>query len=230
MRKFANISIVALAAVALAASATAAYEGQIRVEQGNWQTGTGGEFRVVPLSGFAGLTGLPADQNASTFQTFCIQTGEQIRFNGVYDYNKNVVTVAGGQPLTPQVAYLYTQFRGGTLDATAHGAANPYRFAGTNAERQADAGQLQQALWFLMGQGGANNAYVALANAAVSGPNPVWAGIGQVRILNLFNGAPNNPPAPWNNQDVLTLIPVPGAALLGVLGLGLTGWIKRRMA
>jgi len=226
MRKIGYISVVALAAVALASTAMAAYEGQVRIEQGNWQTGTGGEFRVVPLSGFAGLTGLPGDQNATTFQTFCIQTGEQIRFNGLYDYNKNVVTVAGNVPLSPQVAYLYTQFRYGTLDATAYGAANPYRFAGTNAERQADAGQLQQALWFLMGQGGANNAYVALANAVVGGGS--WTGIGQVRILNLFNGPPNNPPAPWNNQDVLTLIPVPGAALLGVLGLGMAGWIKRR--
>jgi hypothetical protein len=50
-----------------------------------------------------------------------------------------------------------------------------------------------------------------------------WTDIGPVRVLNTMQGS-------TKTQSMLIVIPVPGAALLGVMGLGLAGWVKRRFS
>lgn len=67
----------------------------------------------------------------------------------------------------------------------------------------------------------AYNALVAMTGAGLT------VNLGSVKVFNLWSNAART----GDKQSHLVLIvPVPGAALLGVLGLGIAGWAKRRMA
>jgi hypothetical protein len=204
MLKFACVSAVAL--VAFAAQAD-----MIRLDTSAFSAGVGGEFTATPLSGNVGLTGLAGDLSGGSFQTFCMEYDEHFRPGNIFTVVINTGAVGGGtpsgfDPLDPRTAYLYTLFRTGTLGAYNYG-----------SSREDTARDLQRAIWFIEDEnGGENNAFVALANAAVA-PGGEWygRGIGDVRVMNLYNE--NGTRA----QDQLTLIPAPGAlALLGLAGLG----------
>lgn len=199
-------------------------------ETGNFRDGNGGEFKVVVVSGFVGVTGLPADligiQPGATFQSFCLETDEFVTLGGTM-YNAVVNTEAqlggsntdSGDPIDPRTAFLYTEFRMGTL------AGYDYTDGST---REANAKSLQEAIWFIEGEsGGVNNAFVTLATTAVA-PLGSWHtqwganSIGNVRAMNMsFNGG--------TIQDLLTIIPLPTAGSLacaGLLGMGLR--VRRR--
>lgn len=199
-------------ALALAVCGSAAAQ-TIRISQNAFSAGSGGEFTGAPLTGNAGLVGLPADLSASTLEAFCVEYTEYFRPGDVYNFAINTGAVKGGasgqtapdfDPLDERTAYLYFNFRYRTLALFDYGAG-----------RQASAGDLQQAIWYIEGEGGANNYFVALAEAAIGGG--AWSGIGPVRVLNLSNNE-----FPFG-QDQLTIIdgpvPTPGAAALGVVGL-----------
>ena len=113
--------------------------------------------------------------------------------------------------LDARTAFLYYNFRMGTLAGYDYGAG-----------RQASAGELQAAIWYIQGNqaGGANNTFVALAEAAILGNQ--WSGIGNVRVLNVYDG--NGALA----QDQLTIVPAPGAAALA--GVGFLAASRRRRA
>lgn len=198
---------VGLAALAVGASCASAE--LIRFDTGPFSSGSGGEFVATPISGFLGLTGLPADLTPDTFETFCMETSEQFQPGTIYDGALNtgaiMGSVGGFDPIDDRTAFLYTNFRYGTLAGFDYGAG-----------RQASAADLQNAIWFIEGEGGANNAFVALADAAVS--SFAWAGLGDVRVINVMDEAGNL------KQDQLTLVPAPGA--LGLVGL--TGLLVSR--
>ncbi len=212
-----KVSICVAAVVALAGSAFAGFDGIGTISQNPFSAGNGGEFTITPSAGFIGLTGLPADLTNTSFESFCVETNENFSPGGSYNMNLNTVAIMGGSggpsyPLQPETAYLYWNFRNGTLIGYDYGAG-----------RQASAGDLQQAIWFLQGgqPGGANNAFVALATAAVAGGS--WSGIGDVRILNVYAGTDGLA------QDQLTIIPTPGsAALIGLGTLAAAGGRRRR--
>lgn len=217
MKRNACVSLAALAFVgALSAAASAQ---TLQLSQNPFSVGNGGEFTVTVLSGNAGLTGLAGDLSPSTFETFCVEHNENFQPGETLTYAINTGAIGGGvsgqsspnfDDLDPRTAYLYTEFRYGTLAGFDYGAG-----------RSASAGALQDAIWFIEGEGGANNAFVALANAAVL--SNLWTGIGDVRVLNITrsNGDPG--------QDQLTLVPAPGAAALAGAGL-LIGARRRRNA
>ncbi len=196
------------------ASAFAGIDGAGVISSSPFASGNGGEFTVTPSAGYLGQMGLPADLSMASFQTFCMETNEQFSPGGSYSMCINIDAIAGGNggpsyPLQPETAYLYYNFRMGTLTGFDYGAG-----------RQASAGQLQQAIWFLQGgqSGGVNNGFVALAVGAVAGGS--WSGIGDVRVLNVYND--NGSRA----QDQLTIIPTPGAAAL--MGVGMLAASRRR--
>jgi hypothetical protein len=215
----AQFALLAVALLAIEASADT-----IRMSTNDFSAGNGGEFTATVLTGNAGLTGdAPTSLSATSFQTFCLEAGENIRSGNIYSFSLSTAAMLGGggatngmDPLDARTAFLYTRFRQGNLPG--------YDYS--PAGREDSARRLQRAIWFIEEEsGGANNAFVALANAAVA-PGGEWfgVGIGDVRVMNLSSAEFPNA------QDQLTLlprIPTPGAAAL--LGLaGLAGFRRRR--
>ena len=153
--------------------------------------------------------------------------------------------IDGGKPsgddLDPKTAYLYTQFAKGILSEYTYGA-TPVG----GLSRSETAGILQRVIWALEEEGGLTGGVfvtestdfygvtlnktdeVDLANAWYSMTLPSgWSGIGDVRVLNTWaQGCVGDS----YKQDQLYLVPVPGAVLLGMLGLGAAGLKLRRFA
>lgn len=204
--------LAALAATALASAST------VLVNQGLYQVGEGGEFEITP-SGNVGSTGLFSDVSPTTFQTFCLEGNEGIRFGHTYHAVINTMAVNGGSgggnpdPLDARTAYLYWHFRNGTLAGYDYGAG-----------RQSSALALQQAMWYIEDEaGGVNNAFVALAKGAVN--SGAWSGLGNVRVLNLTDTTDGS-----IAQDILTVVPAPAALILGALGLLGAFALKRKLS
>lgn len=219
-----HIAIAGMAAGLLASSALA--DGVVRLEQGPYQAGSGGEFKWVRVAGDVGVTGTTESVTGDSFQSFCVEVQEHVSFGGVYNAKLGTYAeggsfggVNGRDELDARTAYLYTMFRSGQLQG--------YRYNGTQAERQADAVALQRAIWYIEEPGsseGQMNQFVQLANAAG------WTDIGDVRIMRLYvrnaDGSDGG-----RAQDQLTLVPLPPAAWAGLGGLAMVmggSYIRRR--
>lgn len=134
--------IVILALAALAVSQC--FATQVRVERlTGYYSGSGGEFNVAPVigSGPAPL-GYDADVLVNNslgnlgFETFCADKTLPIAIPGTY--------VIGTREAVPNsVGFLYSEFSKGTLTT--------YDYT-PGVGREADAQDLQQAIWFLLGQ------------------------------------------------------------------------------
>ena len=158
--------------------------------------------------GFAGYS------TGTVISSFCVERDEY--FNPGSSYYAVINTATDGScffgksdPLDSRSAYLYTQFISG----------NPLF---QNEQ------QLQQAIWYIEQESNKSNAYVGLANDAVS--SGLWSGIGNVRILNLYKYYDGK--CYWGRvQDQLisiSTVPAPGALLLAGIGTVLVGWLRRR--
>jgi hypothetical protein len=190
-------------------------------DTGNYSYGNGGEFQAV---GNADLNtavnwGAYASSTAvqgQSFQTFCTETSEyfspgnpypvtSIGNNALYNGTANPV------PITLGVAYLYSQFAKGTLSGY------DYTYG---AGRVASAGNLQQAIWYLLGeyQDGAQLSGVALAALNSSGIAPAdWynAANGAYGVGDMVLGTPGTA------QDQLVMVPEPTTMVAGAGALGL---------
>lgn len=176
---------------------------------------------------------------AESFQTFCVE-----RWVGVPPYSEQPVDlwvstefVGGGTPgshawvgnqdetgqdLASATAYLYTQFATGKL--------SNYDYldtdSGTDSGRAKSALALQAAIWVLQEQithteNVQANLWIEEAQNAIADGS--WTGIGYVRIVQVYSGENEY-------QDVLYLIPAPGAILLTGIGTALVGMLRRRKA
>ena len=184
----------------------------------------------------SGAPGHPGNTTMTTsFQTFCVEMDESIsplphmiEETWVSWDGTNSYAVHGGvdpspdpDPLDPKTAYLYTQFATGALASSTY-ATYDYNPA---VNRASDAVQLQYAIWYIEQEitslTSGSKAEKWYNEAVAAG----WTGIGQARVLNLYDYGSLEP-----RQDMLYLVPVPAAVLLGILGLSVAGIKLRKYA
>jgi len=197
----------------------------------NMYSGGGGEFNITPTSGLLGIRwsdyvdGKTKNVNPTIgkdFESFCLEESEFVTIPGSYNAKINYVgAVLGGggdkvkinnvwtDPISLGTAYLYSQFAAGTLSG--------YNYT-VGAGRVTSAAALQNAIWYLEGEGGVNNSFVTLVAtkfgtlaAAMANANGAY----HVAVLNLTTGTGGLA------QDQLVMAPEPASLLL--FGIGLLG-------
>ena len=205
-----------------------------------YYAGQGGEFTIegagllLSNSAYAATTsGIGSD--ADSFQSFCIEMAENIyEPMEIWVSTENALGTgpgshawkggtALGDDLDPMTAYLYTRFATGSL------ADLGYDY--TLATRSASAAALQNVIWGIEGElsswnpdslSGLEETFYDAAFAAN------WSDIRNVRVLQTYKY--------WYGdcyglkQDQLYLTPIPGAAILGILGLGVVSVKLRKYA
>lgn len=183
---------------------------------GLYGTTNGGEFLIRVLEDPVGIYA-----EDGQFTTFCIETNEYVYNNTNYYVTIDSVARRGGSggpkpdPLSPQSAYLYSSWLDNTIS-----------HSDTNANA------LQRAIWYFEQEsGGQNNSLVTQANSAVASGGSwynKWGAdsIGDIRVMNLWTCVNHTGYA----QDQLVRVPVPGAILLGLLGLTAAGVKLRKFA
>lgn len=164
-----------------------------------------------------------------SFQSFCIETNENISFGPFYRVG-DISTEArlggsGGStgsplhdPLDPRTAWLYTQYMANTgalNSVTGWGAASAFA-RGT---------AMQQAIWRIEEE----SQYISsntLADALVTAAGAAgWQDTGRVFVLNMLNGSGGYA---QDQLYIAPMIPEPEIyAMLGI-GLGLLGWVGKR--
>ncbi|HOA75643.1 MAG TPA: hypothetical protein PLQ89_19185 [Phycisphaerae bacterium] len=190
----------------------------------NYGTTEGGELTIVALTDLT-----PTYKQGSWFKTFCLEKGEYLEHGATYYAEISDRAVFGGinhtnpppytssdpfDLLDPRTAYLFSKYA-------------------PQVDSDTKANDLQNAIWYIEGETGWNSLsatakdYVTEADFAVT--NGDWVGLGNVRVLQLWTDPTIRT---WDTraQDVLILVPAPGAALLAFLGLATAGWLKRRIA
>jgi hypothetical protein len=186
-------------------------------------SGQGGEFTLNPF----GVVGL---EDGIGIQTFCVEHNEYIESCVAYTGVVNTTVLDGvvysmalnggvgpeGDPISPQTAYLYNAFLDGDL------AAYGYEYE-PGAGRKASAGALQEVIWYLEDERPKTwsdcSFQEVLYQAAM---NCDWTDIGDVRVLNLYENGE------FRQDQLVRVVPAPGAILLGGIGVSIVGWMRRR--
>lgn len=245
-----RVTKLSLALVVCLGLASPAWASQIHVgyshsDFGLYQSGQGGEFTLQDVGGWLNLSGYDAGVTSGigpagilSFQSFCIEKSEVIE--GGTTYNAALSDRAmdggvshGGDPVSVGTGWLYSQFAQGTLD--------DYAYSGSTSARRASAAALQDAIWWLEGDGAYdrhNDFMVAVVAEFGSKSAAKMDGGAQygVYALNLWSG---NDPTRHRAQDQLYFQGLPTASqeavpdggqtavMLGGALVGLAWWARR---
>jgi hypothetical protein len=213
--------------------------------------GLGGVIDYLTNSDYADVA-RARDGDWTSFQTFCIELGEYTaQPMDLYVSEQNALLTGpgshawkggtgAGDDLDARSAYLYYQFAKGLLNYTYDNSAKIV-VGGVALSRAQTAGALQRVFWKIEQEDGGvgwgtsvggislsaeqqtlAQAYVDEAQGEIDAGR--WTGLGRVRVLQAYTTGGGL------SQDQLYLIPVPGAVLLGILGLGAAGLRLRRFA
>lgn len=246
-------ALAVAAGIVLSIAASTANAGSLTLggDDGDYRAGTGGEFAVTAYSDAASLPAVGHNPRSDAiFHTFCMErlNDQGINLSGTYDYTiadfSSAWTGADGKAtavgvgtettraLDTHTAWLYTEFWYGRLGDYTADTSDDYDYSpGTG--RAASAEALQKAMWYFQTSTGSYGEqygysaigtlaqkYVDMAVAAVAATS--WSGIGNVRILQLVDSDG------VTKQDVVTMVPLPPAALAGLGLLGGLGLIRLR--
>jgi len=190
---------------------------KVNLKNGTYGTTNGGEFLITVLDDPIGIY-----PKGATFESFCLEKNEYINYTDEYYVTISTSASQGGvsggnpDPLSPQSAYLYSLWLDGAL---------------THDEDTANT--LQRAIWFIEGETTSSNDLVTQANNALATDGSgswynTWGAdsIGDIRVMNLWKYEDHTGYA----QDQFVRVPVPGAVLLSMIGLGAAGIKLRKFA
>ena len=210
-----------------------------------YRVGGGGEFTAEVTTGWTYdvLALYAADTKneagyGDSFQTFCLETGEGLHDSGFeYDVILNDNAIYGGEevpgglgydPISIGTAYLYYEFAKGTLTGYEY---DETKMTGSSYDREIDAGDLQEAIWYLEDEittaPSGNEFYTAALTeftnlAGAQADNAGHVDQYPVMAMNLYGSV--------TDQDMMVLVPIPAAVLLGILGLSVAGIKLRKYA
>lgn len=202
-------SFFAIGAMAVAVAANA---GTVQIFQTAYSSGSGGEFQ----SYLTGAAFTPTSLTGNGVETFCIEKSEQFQPGATYNFSIETAAMGGGggavagqDPLDERSAYIYDLFITGNLPG--------YDYSNGSGLRQANAGSLQNVLWYIeqevatLDSADAVNWYNLSANG-------IGQGLGNVRVLHVYTLDGNGDQVP--SQDQIIRVPSTGSvALLGLAGL-----------
>jgi len=190
-------ALIAVATVLTASNALATV-GTITLNYDYGNANGGGTFTAVTTGGLG------------TFDTFCLAEGVLFHTGTTYNYSTSASAIPGGpgnggapDPISIGTAYLYSQFRAGTLTGYTYGNAT-------------SANNLQAAIWWLEGENlGVKNGFVTLAESILTlNDTTILAdanGAFGVIVLNLTDAAGNY------YQSQLGAVPEPSTVVAGAL-------------
>jgi len=183
--------------------------GQVKLD---WGLATNAAFGVTLVSGQ--LTGSIYPQTApperpNMFRTFCVENGIYFTPGTIYWASIDPVAYSGhvgpaGDPISKVSEYIYDGYLAGTI---------------TNLTG------IRDAIWYAENEGGVKNAIYDTAFVAAGAGNA-----GHTYALNLWSITEQGGEyvATDVQSQLITVVPIPGAVLLGFLGLGYAGTRLRR--